>query len=72
MTSLQGFETLTFLKDNGDQLLTKEYLYNQVWSSRNFLLLEISCLQGFNFDVYNIDPKWPLTSMKNSRGHLLT
>ena len=35
------------------------------------LLLEISCLQGFE-TFTAVDLKWPLTSMKNNRDHLLT
>ena len=33
-------------------------------------LLEISCLQGFDL-LTSHDPKWPLTSTKNDRDHLL-
>ena len=33
-------------------------------------LLEISCLQGFD-RLTSGDPKWPLTSTKNNRDHLL-
>ena len=35
------------------------------------LLETISCLQGFE-TLITVDLKWPLTSMKNNRGHLLT
>ena len=38
---------------------------------KQHLLLEISCLQGFG-DLTSGDLKWPLTSMKNNRDHLLT
>ena len=38
---------------------------------KQHLILEISCLQGFR-DLTSGDLKWPLTSMKNNRDHLLT
>ena len=38
---------------------------------RQPLLLEILCLQGFR-TLTTGDLKWPLTSMKNNRDHLLT
>ena len=38
---------------------------------KQHLLLEISCLQGFS-NLTSGDLKWPLTSMKNNRDHLLT
>ena len=38
--------------------------------SLTFTLLEISCLQGFDL-LTSRDPKWPLTSTKNNRDHLL-
>ena len=38
---------------------------------KQHLILEISCLQGFG-DLTSGDLKWPLTSMKNNRDHLLT
>ena len=38
---------------------------------KQHLLLEILCLQGFR-TLTTSDLKWPLTSMKNNRDHLLT
>ena len=38
---------------------------------RQHSLLEISCLQSFH-TLTSGDLKWPLTSMKNNRDHLLT
>ena len=38
---------------------------------KQLLLLEILCLQGFE-TLISVYLKWPLTSMKNNRDHLLT
>ena len=53
-------------------------IINTIWPTHilnvrsvTFTLLEISCLQGFDL-LTSRDPKWPLTSTKNNRGHLLT
>ena len=45
-------------------------IYLPSMRSLGVTLLEISCLQGFD-RLTCCDPKWPLTSTKNNRDHLL-
>ena len=45
--------------------------YILILKFKQLSLLEISCSQGFE-TLITVDPKWPLTSMKNDRDHLPT
>ena len=58
------------MKNNRVHLLTKVYLHTK-FEVHASLLLEISCLQGFE-TLITVDLKCHLTSMENNRNHLLT